>query len=59
MSHRAFSKRVCEDKRDFDEMKTAAAEFYRVSRVPQDMERALHQLFLRRPEDQHGYLVGL
>lgn len=59
MSHRAFSKHVCEDKRDFDEMKNAAAEFYRVSRVPQDMERALHQLFLHRPADLHGYLVGL
>ncbi|XP_006807129.1 enolase 4 isoform X2 [Neolamprologus brichardi] len=57
MSHPAFSKRVCEDKRDFDEMKTAAAEFYRVSRVPQDIERALHQLFLHRPADQHGYLA--
>ncbi|XP_005747492.1 enolase 4 isoform X1 [Pundamilia nyererei] len=57
MSHGAFSKRVCEDKRDFDEMKNAAVEFYRVSRVPQDMERALHQLFLHRPADLHGYLA--
>ncbi|XP_031610889.2 enolase 4 isoform X2 [Oreochromis aureus] len=56
MSHRAFSKRVCKEKRDFDEMKNAAAEFYRVSRVPRDIERALHELFLHRPADLHGYL---
>ncbi|KAL3972565.1 MAD, mothers against decapentaplegic interacting protein [Sarotherodon galilaeus] len=57
MSHRAFSKRVCKEKRDFDEMKNAAAEFYRVSRVPRDIERALHELFLHRPADLHGYLA--
>ncbi|XP_054874688.1 enolase 4 isoform X2 [Amphiprion ocellaris] len=49
----------CQSKEEQDlyEMKKAAAEFYRVNRVPQEIERALSQLLLQQPEDLHGYLA--
>lgn len=50
--------RLSKEERDFCDTKNAAAEFCRVNRVPQEMERALNELFLHQPEDIHGYLVG-
>ncbi|XP_030581118.1 enolase 4 isoform X2 [Archocentrus centrarchus] len=57
MSYQAFNSRLSKEERDFYEMKNAAAEFYRVNRVPQDIERALNELFLHQPGDVHGYLA--
>lgn len=58
MSYRGFIGRVSKEEQDFSHIKNAAAEFYRVNRVPQEIERALNELFLHKPEDVHGYLVG-
>ncbi|KAI3363269.1 hypothetical protein L3Q82_011564 [Scortum barcoo] len=59
MSHRGFIGRLSEQEHGFSHMKHAAAEFYRVNGVPQDIERALNLLFLHKPDDVHGYLVGV
>lgn len=58
MSYRGVLSRVPEEQRDLDRMKSAAAEFYRVTGVPQVIERALNELFSHEPEDVYGYLVG-
>ncbi|KAK5853520.1 hypothetical protein PBY51_014665 [Eleginops maclovinus] len=52
-----MSDRVSEEEQDLHHMKSAAAEFYRLNRVPQELERALNQLFAHRPEDVYGYLA--
>lgn len=57
MSYQRFFSRLSKEEQDFYETKYAAAEFYRVNRVPEEMERALNELFLQKPEDVHGYLV--
>ena len=56
--HLDMANRLSEEEQDLHHMKSAAAEFYRLNRVPQELERALNQLFIHRPEDIHGYLVG-
>ncbi|KAF0027640.1 hypothetical protein F2P81_020381 [Scophthalmus maximus] len=43
--------------RDTYETKVAAADFYRANRVPEEIERALNELFLRKPPDVHGFLA--
>ncbi|XP_034408276.1 enolase 4 [Cyclopterus lumpus] len=58
MSHRGFPSRVPEEQRDLDHIRSAAAEFYRATGVPQVIERALNELFFREPEDVHGYLAN-
>ncbi|KAK9542002.1 hypothetical protein VZT92_002006 [Zoarces viviparus] len=58
MSYQGFMSRVPKEEQDLYDMKTAAAEFYRVNRVPQLIERALNELFSHRPEDLHGYLAN-
>ncbi|KAJ4948163.1 hypothetical protein JOQ06_019703 [Pogonophryne albipinna] len=52
-----MANRLSEEEQDLHHMKSAAAEFYRLKRVPQELERALNQLFIHRPEDVHGYLA--
>ncbi|XP_033998041.1 enolase 4 [Trematomus bernacchii] len=52
-----MANRLSEEEQDLHHMKSAAAEFYRLNRVPQELERALNQLFIHRPEDIHGYLA--
>ncbi|KAK5881877.1 hypothetical protein CesoFtcFv8_020518 [Champsocephalus esox] len=52
-----MANRLSEEEQDLHHMKSAAAEFYRLNRVPQELERALNQLFIHRPEDVHGYLA--
>ncbi|KAM9364924.1 enolase 4 [Pholidichthys leucotaenia] len=42
---------------DLYERKTAAAEFFRVNRVPEEVERALNQLLVQQPRDLYGYLA--
>lgn len=59
MSYQGFIGRLSEEEQDFSHIKSAAAEFYRVNRVPQEIERALNELFFHKPEDVHGYLVGV
>ncbi|XP_076022171.1 enolase 4 [Genypterus blacodes] len=43
---------------DFYELKNKAAEFYRGSSVPEELERALNVLFLQQPDDLYGYLAN-
>ena len=57
MSYPRFTSRLCKQEQDAYETKVAAAEFYRLNRVPEQIERALNELFLHKPEDLHGYLV--
>uniref|UniRef100_A0A3P8RYF0 Enolase 4 n=1 Tax=Amphiprion percula TaxID=161767 RepID=A0A3P8RYF0_AMPPE len=57
MSSQGSVSRQSKEEQDLYEMKKAAAEFYRVNRVPQEIERALSQLLLQQPEDLHGYLA--
>lgn len=57
MSYQGFISRLSKEEQDFYDIKNAAAEFYKVQRIPQEMERALNELFLHKPEDVHGYLV--
>lgn len=59
MSYKGCINRVSKEEQDLYDIKNAAAEFYRVNRVPQEMEKALNELFLHKPEDVHGYLVGV
>lgn len=59
MSYQGFISRLSEEEQDFSDIKTAAADFYRVNRVPQEMERALNELYLHQPQDVFGYLVGV
>ncbi|XP_068584209.1 enolase 4 isoform X2 [Cebidichthys violaceus] len=58
MSYRGFTSRVPKEERDLCDVRTAAAEFYRVNGVPQLIERALNELFFLQPEDVHGYLAN-
>ncbi|XP_056291666.1 enolase 4 [Pseudoliparis swirei] len=58
MSYRGVLSRVPEEQRDLDRMKSAAAEFYRVTGVPQVIERALNELFSHEPDDVYGYLAN-
>ncbi|XP_031728968.1 enolase 4 isoform X2 [Anarrhichthys ocellatus] len=58
MSYQGFMSRVPKEEQDRYDMKTAAAEFYRVNGVPQLIERALNELFSHQPEDLHGYLAN-
>uniref|UniRef100_A0A3B4Y3T4 Enolase 4 n=1 Tax=Seriola lalandi dorsalis TaxID=1841481 RepID=A0A3B4Y3T4_SERLL len=57
MSYQAVTSRVSEEEQDFYEIKNAA-EFYRVNRVPEQIEGALNELFLHKPRDVHGYLAN-
>lgn len=59
MSYQGFISRLSKEEQDFYDIKNAAAEFYKVQRIPQEMERALNELFLHKPEDVHGYLVRM
>ncbi|TKS85151.1 Enolase 4 [Collichthys lucidus] len=54
MSYQGFPKRPCTEERDA--IKKAAAELFRVNRVPQEVERALNELFFHKPGDVYGYL---
>ncbi|XP_044070136.1 enolase 4 isoform X3 [Siniperca chuatsi] len=56
MSYQGFIGRLSKEDQDFYDIKNAAAEFYRVNRIPQEIERALNELFFHKPEDVHGYL---
>uniref|UniRef100_A0A671UPC5 Enolase 4 n=1 Tax=Sparus aurata TaxID=8175 RepID=A0A671UPC5_SPAAU len=58
MSYQGFISRLSKEEQDFYDIKNAAAEFYKVQRIPQEMERALNELFLHKPEDVHGYLAN-
>ncbi|XP_051279731.1 enolase 4 isoform X2 [Dicentrarchus labrax] len=58
MSHRGFISRLSKEEQDFCDIQNAAAEFYRVNRIPEEVERALNELFFHRPEDIHGYLAN-
>lgn len=57
MSYERFTSRVSQEEHDFYQIKNAAAEFYRVNRIPEELERVLNELFLHKPGDVHGYLV--
>uniref|UniRef100_A0A3B4VI37 Enolase 4 n=1 Tax=Seriola dumerili TaxID=41447 RepID=A0A3B4VI37_SERDU len=57
MSYQAVTSRVSEEEQDLYEIKNAA-EFYRVNRVPEQIEGALNELFLHKPRDVHGYLAN-
>ncbi|XP_072247688.1 enolase 4 [Leuresthes tenuis] len=57
MSYQRFIGRLSTEERASQKMKKAAAEFYRVHRVPQEIERALNELFVLQPGDVHGYLA--
>lgn len=59
MSYQGFMNRLSKEEQDLYDIKNAAAEFYRVNRVPQEIERALNELFFHKPEDVNGYLVGV
>ncbi|TKS85143.1 Enolase 4 [Collichthys lucidus] len=56
MSYQGFPKRPCTEERDA--IKKAAAELFRVNRVPQEVERALNELFFHKPGDVYGYLAN-
>ncbi|XP_053731479.1 enolase 4 isoform X1 [Synchiropus splendidus] len=43
---------------EFYALKTAAVQFYRNSKVPQEIERALNELFYHQPEDRLGFLAN-
>ncbi|XP_061693411.1 enolase 4 isoform X2 [Syngnathoides biaculeatus] len=49
---------LSEEDQEFSDIKNAAAEFYRANRVPEELERALGELFFQNPEDVHGYLAN-
>ncbi|XP_035461192.2 enolase 4 isoform X2 [Scophthalmus maximus] len=55
--HQGFLSRLSKQERDTYETKVAAADFYRANRVPEEIERALNELFLRKPPDVHGFLA--
>ncbi|XP_077351933.1 enolase 4 isoform X2 [Festucalex cinctus] len=54
----SFVNNVSEEDQEFYEIKNAAAEFYRANRVPEELEKALGELFFHNPEDVHGYLAN-
>ncbi|XP_077437474.1 enolase 4 isoform X2 [Vanacampus margaritifer] len=54
----SFVNSVSEEDQEFYEIKNAAAEFYRANRVPEELEKALGELFFHNPEDVHGYLAN-
>ncbi|CAB1448465.1 unnamed protein product [Pleuronectes platessa] len=58
MSYPRFISRLCKQEQDVYETKVAAAEFYRLNRIPEQIERALNELFLHKPADLHGYLAN-
>ncbi|KAE8280209.1 Enolase 4 [Larimichthys crocea] len=58
MSYQGFPKRPCTEEQDFCAIKKAAAELFRVNRVPQEVERALNELFFHKPGDVYGYLAN-
>ncbi|XP_053188646.1 enolase 4 [Scomber japonicus] len=58
MSYERFTSRVSQEEHDFYQIKNAAAEFYRVNRIPEELERVLNELFLHKPGDVHGYLAN-
>ncbi|XP_070834147.1 enolase 4 isoform X1 [Chaetodon trifascialis] len=58
MSYQGFNSRLSKEEQDFYDIKNAAAEFYRIKRVPQEMERALNELFFNKPEDVYGDLAN-
>ncbi|XP_040906267.1 enolase 4 [Toxotes jaculatrix] len=58
MSYQGFINCLSKEEQDFYEIKNAAAEFYRVNRVPEAIETALNELFLHKPGDVHGYLAN-
>ncbi|XP_076599665.1 enolase 4 isoform X1 [Chaetodon auriga] len=58
MSYQGFISRLSKEEQDFYDIKNAAAEFYRIKKVPQEMERALNELFFNKPEDVYGYLAN-
>ncbi|XP_077586283.1 enolase 4 isoform X2 [Stigmatopora nigra] len=53
-----FVNSLSEEDQEFDEIKNAAAEFYRANRVPEELEKALGELFFDNPRDVHGYLAN-
>nr|XP_046257968.1 enolase 4 isoform X2 [Scatophagus argus] len=57
MSYQGFINRLSKEEQDLYDIKNAAAEFYRVKKVPQELERALNELFFHKPEDVYGYLA--
>ncbi|XP_055018875.1 enolase 4, partial [Boleophthalmus pectinirostris] len=48
---------VFKNPEELTELRQTAADFYRVNRVPEHLERALNELLTRRPSDLHGYLA--
>ncbi|XP_074501739.1 enolase 4 isoform X4 [Sebastes fasciatus] len=58
MSYRGLVSRVPQDEQQDYDAQHAAAEFYRLNGVPQQIETALNQLLLQRPADLHGYLAN-
>lgn len=59
MAYEGFTGRLSKEKQDLHDIKNSAAEFFRVNRIPQEIERALNELYFHKPEDVHGYLVGV
>uniref|UniRef100_A0A672HY76 Enolase 4 n=1 Tax=Salarias fasciatus TaxID=181472 RepID=A0A672HY76_SALFA len=57
MSHRDLPNRLSADQLDLHRRRSAAAEFYRVHRVPELLETVLDQMFQLQPADLHGYLA--
>ncbi|XP_078129341.1 enolase 4 [Sander vitreus] len=58
MSYQGFMSHVSTEAQELYDIKIEAAEFYRVNRVPEEIERALNELFFNKPEDVHGYLAN-
>ncbi|XP_045927043.1 enolase 4-like isoform X1 [Micropterus dolomieu] len=57
MAYEGFTGRLSKEKQDLHDIKNSAAEFFRVNRIPQEIERALNELYFHKPEDVHGYLA--
>ncbi|XP_038593730.1 enolase 4-like isoform X2 [Micropterus salmoides] len=58
MAYEGFTGRLSKEKQDLHDIKNSAAEFFRVNRIPQEIERALNELYFHKPEDVHGYLAN-
>ncbi|XP_072290375.1 enolase 4-like [Eucyclogobius newberryi] len=48
---------LCKNEEELEELRRSAADFYRVNRVPEQLERVLNEMCSRRPSDLHGYMA--
>ncbi|XP_060790780.1 enolase 4 isoform X2 [Neoarius graeffei] len=61
MSFKGFvscNSRISREDKEFYDLKSRAAEFYRVNGVPQKLESVLSALFFEKPRDVYGYLAN-